>query len=399
MPRYRSRVRASHAAPVYMIHIYLKQQENTPNTRGNNLLFSTLDLHGIEYQVISDPTTIVSSNLVITDYFLNDTPYKEPPDEEISLRALVDVCERKRIPILWYYPGECWYTDATAYNPTGRLAGSLTVPTYLLKSGTANDHPDMQGYTKIFNLDQYHIYQVSNKFNAVRLHSIREVMKNTRKDRKVLYLNGVARIQRKDQFESIRSCDGLLDRAIWSWRDLKGGIETQGHDPEVNWQADRLMINQFRYQCLYPEHYTRTEFSLVVETAQGEIFFSEKTSKCLVLGHPFVLHADPGSLAMLRSWGYETFENVIDQTYDTVEFYHGKSDVITQEVSRLFAVPDVFHACLPQTEHNFRHSMYLSTKIYKDLADIVSQATAGQIRTNFDLPNLTQEQIQKYMSE
>lgn len=381
-----------------MIHIFLKHQETTPNTRGHNLLFSTLDLHGIEYQIINGPSDIVTSNLVITDYFLNDTDYQDPPEEEIKLRLLADVCVNKGIPLMWYYPGECWFTDAVSYNPTGRLAGSLDVPTFLIKSGTEQSHPDLQGFTKIFNLDQYHIYQVSNKFNTVRLHTIREAMKAHRRDRKFLYLNGMARQQRVAQFESIQSRD-LLKNAIWSWRDLKAGSAAEGVDPEVNWSPDRLMINQFRYQCWYPEHYLRTEFSLVVETAQGEIFFSEKTAKCLVLGHPFILNADVGSLETLRAWGYETFAPIIDESYDQVQFYHGKSDAIAEEVSRLFAVNDVFQACLGQTEHNFRHSMYLSNKIYKDLVDIIAQATAGHIRTRFDLPNLTQEQIQRYMSE
>ena len=74
------------------------------------------------------------------------------------------------------------------------------------------------------------------------------------------------------------------------------------------------------------EWYNRTQFSVVVETDMGvvndsNIFLTEKTMKPLALKHPFITLGNAGSLNLLKSVGFETFENMFDESYDSMPNY------------------------------------------------------------------------------
>jgi hypothetical protein len=68
-----------------------------------------------------------------------------------------------------------------------------------------------------------------------------------------------------------------------------------------------------------PSWYDRTYFSIVTESnvTGPEVFVTEKTYKPLAFYHPFVVLGQPGILSLLRSQGFETFENLFDETYDS----------------------------------------------------------------------------------
>ena len=64
--------------------------------------------------------------------------------------------------------------------------------------------------------------------------------------------------------------------------------------------------------------YKKSNFSLVSETFTGSTvrFITEKTYKPIMMGHPFLIHGTTGTLSYLQSLGYETFQNIFDETYD-----------------------------------------------------------------------------------
>ena len=71
-----------------------------------------------------------------------------------------------------------------------------------------------------------------------------------------------------------------------------------------------------------PEWYTKTNFSLVSETLPysnpPRLFISEKSFKPFAFKHAFVTFGSFGTLAYLRSLGFETFDHVVDESYDLV---------------------------------------------------------------------------------
>lgn len=68
--------------------------------------------------------------------------------------------------------------------------------------------------------------------------------------------------------------------------------------------------------------YDSTCFSLVAETYvesmdTQELFITEKTFKPMAFQHPFMVFGNSGTLKHLKSLGFETYENLFDESYDT----------------------------------------------------------------------------------
>jgi hypothetical protein len=63
--------------------------------------------------------------------------------------------------------------------------------------------------------------------------------------------------------------------------------------------------------------YNTSYYSIVAETDTRHLFFSEKTAKPLLAHRSFVLFGAYRQLEKLRSFGFETFGAVIDESYDS----------------------------------------------------------------------------------
>lgn len=85
--------------------------------------------------------------------------------------------------------------------------------------------------------------------------------------------------------------------------------------------VDSTLSDQHLWSSAMPL-YRQADFEIVNETHHcniGDIvFLTEKTFRSLWAGIPFMLHGNPGSLALLRDLGYKTFDIVFDETYDNV---------------------------------------------------------------------------------
>jgi hypothetical protein len=68
------------------------------------------------------------------------------------------------------------------------------------------------------------------------------------------------------------------------------------------------------------EDYEKTFISLVTETLvdSGTLFLSEKIWKPIMVGHPFLVYGNKGTLKYLRELGYKTFDKWIDESYDDI---------------------------------------------------------------------------------
>jgi hypothetical protein len=80
------------------------------------------------------------------------------------------------------------------------------------------------------------------------------------------------------------------------------------------------------------KNYNSTDIEVVLETLFDDtrLHLTEKSLRSIACGQPFILAGTHGSLEYLRSYGFKTFENVWDETYDLVE---DPRDRLTQIVS------------------------------------------------------------------
>lgn len=104
--------------------------------------------------------------------------------------------------------------------------------------------------------------------------------------------------------------------------------------------------------------YQHSLYSIVTETNfENYFFFSEKTAKPLYAGRPFVFFGAQGQLQDLKRLGFETFDGIIDESYDLVDDNSVRFEKAFEQVRWLF---DQNHAQLykkmqPVLEHNQRH--------------------------------------------
>ena len=86
---------------------------------------------------------------------------------------------------------------------------------------------------------------------------------------------------------------------------------------------------------------------------------TEKTFKPIALGMPFVIVGTRGSLEYLRSYGFRTFENIWDESYDQADDAV-RIERIAELLKSLDQLPqlakqDLFEQCYEVIEHNWNH--------------------------------------------
>jgi hypothetical protein len=121
-----------------------------------------------------------------------------------------------------------------------------------------------------------------------------------------------------------------LDDAYWSY--TQRGTVLPG---------ESLDIKSYDQRHFNPMWYDDTCFSVVVEscnskrlTAEVPVFVTEKTFKPISGLQPFMVIGGAGVLSYLRSQGFETYDNIFDESYDTETDFDRKLDIIIENIQR-----------------------------------------------------------------
>ena len=118
----------------------------------------------------------------------------------------------------------------------------------------------------------------------------------------------------------------FLDDSLYSYTSKGKMIE---NDLIINGDVEQRYIN--------PHWHTSTAFSLVAESnITSPTFMSEKTFKPIAFEQPFIVWGSPGTLAYLHRSGFETFDHIIDETYDTLKANRHRLDSIIGVISELY---------------------------------------------------------------
>jgi hypothetical protein len=91
-----------------------------------------------------------------------------------------------------------------------------------------------------------------------------------------------------------------------------------------------------------------------------KLHLTEKIFKPIVSKQPFMLLAAPNNLAYLKSYGFKTFEGIIDESYDLIQDHDTRINAVAAELNRLCNMTaegkqQVVEAIAPIVEYNFHH--------------------------------------------
>ena len=111
------------------------------------------------------------------------------------------------------------------------------------------------------------------------------------------------------------------------------------HDLEAHF--DPCTINATASADYHAPDYAHTGIEIVLETLFDDTrwHLTEKSLRPIACGRPFMLAGTPGSLEYLRSYGFETFGNLIDESYDQIANSVERLQCITAEMSRISKLP------------------------------------------------------------
>jgi hypothetical protein len=136
------------------------------------------------------------------------------------------------------------------------------------------------------------------------------------------------RRQTSTRDQIVKKLTPMLDNFIWSYQNQKLPNDIESFD--------------IGYQRFFnPEWYDDTYFSTVVEThQQGTCYWpTEKTFKACAYYHPFLLIGQHHALKKLKQMGFNTFDNIFDESYDDINDFDLRVDAVIKNINNFKQVP------------------------------------------------------------
>lgn len=122
---------------------------------------------------------------------------------------------------------------------------------------------------------------------------------------------------------------------------------------------------------------------IVTETVfyYDKLHLTEKIFKPIVSKQPFMLLAAPGNLAYLKSYGFKTFDSVIDESYDTIQDNDLRTEAVVKQLHWYCNLTpgektDIIQQLEPIIDYNFHH-------FYGEFRHIITNELLTNIKTLF----------------
>ena len=110
------------------------------------------------------------------------------------------------------------------------------------------------------------------------------------------------------------------------------------------------------------------------------VHLTEKILRPIACGHPFILAGGPGSLAVLRKYGFLTFNPYIDESYDDIQDDQERLTAIIAAMTKFKQIDTTAQAialkeCQAIAEYN--RCRFFSTDFFNQVVDELKQNVAA----------------------
>lgn len=244
----------------------------------------------------------------------------------------------------------------------------------------------------VLNPGQYYVIYNANWFwyaEAKEIAELAYVPDRTYKKLALMPIN-FKRLHRIRLYDAMKP---YLEDCIYSFREL--GIHLPNDTTNMDGPWDRYFN---------PDWYNNTCFTLAPETFSDGLheqpmrslwhksgsysgpypFVTEKTMKPIAYQHPFMIYGQSNILAHLHNLGFETYENLFDESYDTVDNSSisepdGKLKIIMNNVESFERRP-YDQLTLEKIQYNYAHYINLdliSRRVKKEIVDPLMEYYVG----------------------
>ena len=126
-----------------------------------------------------------------------------------------------------------------------------------------------------------------------------------------------------------------------------------------------VLYNGFQVHlcCIIPiSIYNQTAYSFVVETKRRGVdvcFMTEKIAKPILAKRLFVVFSIPNYLQNLRKLGFQTFDGIVDESYDIEDDSDIRLNMVLEQLEYLMSQPqhEILEKIKPIVEHNQQHML------------------------------------------
>lgn len=249
------------------------------------------------------------------------------------------------------------------------------------------------------------VFEFNGNANKCSLMSSEELYNSKNRSKKCLIYNRrvaphrVILLSLLKTDDLLQNCEYSLDLSLWDYGIDNMGLElSNGTDYDgVSYIEDKhyksKMIGGFFKLSKTPkniidydninnvwgfgfeqkEPYMNTYFSVITETLFYEHghYISEKTFKGIAHLHPFVILGKPGIIRQLKKWGFKTFSDYWDESYDDIENNSERMIKVYNIVKSLIQKSNeewdqLTEKLIPILNHNRNHLLNMSDEFISD---------------------------------
>ena len=202
-------------------------------------------------------------------------------------------------------------------------------------------------------------------------------------------LNGAEHRHRTKIFDNLKE-RGLLDKGFVSCI-YKGVVLPKEIDP-MGKIHNEINGEEWGWKC-FNYHITEKSYFNVITETQHEydnpdyngLHITEKTCKALI-SQPFIIVGQYGHLEKIREWGFQTYPELFDESYDLIENPMERIDFIVDEIERLCnmdknKLEEIYNSVIWKVDYNrnimlnFKDDDY-SNRMMKEFRSIFSLSEA-----------------------
>jgi hypothetical protein len=159
--------------------------------------------------------------------------------------------------------------------------------------------------------------------------------------------------QKPERDRAVQKLQPWLDDFIWSYVAKGRQLPDDGD-----------MSHSMTEHYFNPGWYDDTCFSFVCESTvflkNNKLHISEKTYKPIAYYQPFLILGSMGILNSLRNQGFETFENIFNEDYDTEPVWTNRLDSLVSNVKQFSKQP---YDAETQQKINHNHALFFDTQL------------------------------------
>ena len=165
------------------------------------------------------------------------------------------------------------------------------------------------------------------------------------------------RQQKQERDYILNYFESLLNTMLWSYQAKEKFLPNDTNDEN---SGQRYM---------HPTWYDSTFCSIVIETfVQYEFHVSEKSYKPIAYYHPFLSISVPGTVQFLKDAGFETFDNIFDESYDNKQSFQERLKIIKENLSNIRIDTSYDKLTLDKLEYNHNY-FFNKEKTYQSIED------------------------------